>query len=116
MAFPILALLAAGASDLQQRSDYRDQVAQEARQAPLRIMQAYASRMGGQPYSQMQADSENRLSALKTHADASRNNNIGALLQAYLAQKPDKDSTGLGNPDASLASGWGDDPWGAGGY
>jgi len=137
MAFPIIALLTAAANDANQRSAYRQQVAQEARDAPNRIMRAYASRMGGQPYGQMQAESENRLSALKTQADASRNNQIGALLQAYLSSTgEDKDPEKYGdkyahelsrNPgEGGFGAGnvmgkaqldpWDRDPWGDAGY
>lgn len=116
MPFPLIALLTAAASDMQQRSQYGDQVQKLGHDTEQNILNARARQLGAEPYTQMAQDGQNRLEELRRGADASRNNNIGALLQAYLKQKKPTEAAGLGDADAGLAEGWEDDPWGAGGF
>lgn len=117
MAFPLIALLTAAAGDLKSRSDYANQVQKAGNDAQNRILQTRARELGGSPYGMMAQEFESNLGDMRRQADAQRNNNIGALLQAYLKYGISKEGGGsIGNPDAPLASGWEDDPWGDAGF
>lgn len=136
MAFPLIALITAAASDMQSNAD--EEAARNAlgRQVRQRLLHTRAQQMGAQPYGAIESDYENSLANLRQQADASRNNNIGVLLQAYLghslsgggekygddyAQKlaanPGDGGFGMGNVmgKAQLDS-WDKDPWGDAGY
>jgi len=116
VAFPIIALLAAAASDKQARAEEARQKQNLMTKTRLGIMQRQAESEGGNPYGIEAANMRFGLNEIGENAKNSRNNNIGSLLQAYLksdSKTPDKSG---GNPDAPLASGWKDDPWGDAGY
>lgn len=84
MAFPLIALLTAAASDAQQRSAYGSQVQKAGHDAENQILQTRARELGGSPYPMMAQSFQNSLGDMRRQADDSRNNQIGALLQAYL--------------------------------
>ena len=133
MPFPIVALLAAAASDAQQRSQQGDAIFQRTQGALDQIRKRRVAELGGSPYPGMVADYNNDLRQIDSQANANRNNNIGSLLQAYLKQPSapaekfgdDFDSTaanlqgdyGMGNVmgKAQLDS-WDKDPWGDAGF
>lgn len=137
MAFPILALLAAAASDMGSRKDEADALASQARHNRQAIMQRRAAELGGSPYGMMAAEGKSGLDEISRHAEAGRNNNIGNMLQAYLktadfggggekygddyakqlAHDPGEGGFGMGNVmgKAQLDS-WDDDPWGDAGF
>lgn len=86
MAFPIMALLTAAASDLQSRQAEREALRQAGDAGRQNIMRRRAAELGGSPYYSMGQDTRNALSEIEREARASRNNQIGNLLQAYLKQ------------------------------
>lgn len=135
MAFPILALLAAAASDMGSRKDEADALASQARHNRQAIMQRRAAELGGSPYGMMAAEGKNGLDEISRRAEAGRNNNIGNMLQAYLSQPsaPDEDPGIAGGGDGRLGAGpgaggfnvgmggggpdpWDKDPWGDAGF
>jgi hypothetical protein len=105
-----------------------------------RINRARVQQLGGQPYGMMAQDFKNQLGAMDRQADQSRNNNIGALLQAYLKTSgPDPEKYGDGyessfvhqrnlqyDPTEGIGMGdamgkaqldpWDKDPWGDAGF
>ena len=86
MAFPIVALLTAAASDLQNRKAKRDAINAQGQASLQAILQRRAAELGGSPYYGMAQNNRNALSAIDREADAASNNQIGNLLQAYLKQ------------------------------
>lgn len=127
MAFPLIALLTAAASDAQSNANEETARAQMGRNVRQRLLHTRAQQMGAQPYGAIESDYETSLGDLKRQAEASRNNNIGALLQAYLRQDPDKDKDKDKRGGGGGASGMPDeaqwsqmlaerpeDPWGYG--
>jgi hypothetical protein len=84
MAFPWLALLATGASELGRISD-RDKAIREQGQAIQdRIRRTRAQQLGAQPYGMMAADFEMGLDDMRRKSDEQGSNNLGLLLQSYL--------------------------------
>jgi hypothetical protein len=137
MAFPIVALIAAAASDMQQRAQHGDNIAEAARAQQDRINRTRVQQLGGQPYGMMAQDFQNQLGMMDRQADQSRNNNIGALLQAYLTssignsgnekyggdyakqlgQNPGEGGFGAGNVmGKAQLDPWDRDPWGDAGF
>lgn len=88
MAFPIMALLTAAASDMQSRQEEKNAIRAAGRQSQDQILSTRARELGGSPYAGMAQDFDNALIDIKRQASKSRNNNIGALLQAYLKKDP----------------------------
>lgn len=89
MAFPILAVLAAVASDMQNRQAKRHAIQEAGDATRHQILATRARQLGGQPYSQMSADLSSQLSNIERQARDNSNNNIGRLIAAYGNQKPE---------------------------
>lgn len=137
MAFPLIALLTAGASDLQSNAEEETARLRMAADAKQRILRTRAQELGGSPYGMMAQDYENSLAEFEREAESRRNNNIGALLQAYLksntgssgaesygdpyakqlAANPGEGGFGMGNVmGKAQLDPWDKDPWGDAGF
>lgn len=85
MPFPILALVAAAAKDIGNRNDAEAAREQESRDYQARIRRHMTDLLGGgNPYDRMRTDHELQMGGIDRAEDKGSNNNIGALLQAYL--------------------------------
>jgi hypothetical protein len=92
MAFPIVALLTAAASDLQTRQQEKEAIGTLGNRNLQEILRRRAAELGGSPYAIMAEDHKSQLSDLRRATDESRNNQIGNLLQAYLKQPKEPDT------------------------
>lgn len=87
MAFPLIAILASAAlSDVQNSRAQGDSIQSDYANTLARINQTRAHQLGAQPYGAMVDDFRNRLQQDDIARQRSSNNNIGAMLQAYLSQ------------------------------
>src|SRR5262245_57117781 len=100
MAFPILAVLAAVASDMQNRQAKRHAIQGAGDATRNQILSTRGRQLGGQPYDQMSANLGSQLSSIDRQARDSSNNNIGRLIAAYgksFGDEPDERMIGENN-------------------
>lgn len=142
MAFPIVAVITAALQDQQSRQAEAEAIRQQGQNNLQSILRRRASELGGSPYAMMAEDGRGAIEEIRRQAEASRNNQIGNLLQAYLkglpSDKPEKfgesyessfltqpnlqynaSATGIGIGDAmgkSQIDPWDEDPWGDAGF
>ena len=132
MAFPIMALLTAAASDSQQRADEREALMKAGHQNQQNILRQRARELGGNPYGLMAQDGNQQIDEIRRQADDARQNNIGALLQSYLKSEmssapAQQETIGGGTWEAgdggfqhgmggASADPWDKDPWGDAGF
>lgn len=135
MAFPLLAVIGAALSEHQSRQAKDEALQRAGQQNTQNILQTHARSLGGSPYAGMNADLQRQFLDIAQQSEASRNNNIGTLLQAYLKKTPEApvDPGIAGGGDGLLGGGpgaggfnagmggstldpWDKDPWGDAGF